>query len=381
MKLVFISNFFNHHQKFVSDVFYRECASYYFVSAEEMPEERKQLGYASLQAPYLIGAADLNNDILKNCDAVVIGSAPSQLIQSIKRDKLIFYYSERPLKQGNSPLKYLYRFFRWRKRDFGVRQLYMLCASAYAAADYAKFHLYKNCSYQWGYFPEAKAYAPEELFKKKHSSEILWCGRFLDWKHPDDALYAAKKLKDSGCRFRLTFIGTGEMEQALHRLTEELGLTEVVQFTGALSPEQVRQKMEQSGVFLLTSDHQEGWGAVLNEAMNAGCAVVASHAAGAVPVMVKHRQNGWIYPSGNIDALCRGIRYFLEHPEQQKMMGMQAYHSITDTWNAEVAAKRLIQLSEHILQGERFPDLYAEGPCSKAQMIKDDWFKDEEVID
>ena len=156
MKLVFISNFFNHHQKFVSDVFYRECASYYFVSAEEMPEERKQLGYASLQAPYLIGAADLNSDILKNCDAVVIGSAPSQLIQSIKRDKLIFYYSERPLKQGNSPLKYLYRFFRWRKRDFGVRQLYMLCASAYAAADYAKFHLYKNCSYQWGYFPEAK---------------------------------------------------------------------------------------------------------------------------------------------------------------------------------------------------------------------------------
>ena len=71
----------------------------------------------------------------------------------------------------------------------------------------------------------------------------------------------------------------------------------------------------------------------------------------------------------------------MEDPEQQKSMGMQAYRSITDTWNAEVAAKRLIQLSEHILQGERFPDLYAEGPCSKAQMIKDDWFKDEEVID
>ncbi len=47
---------------------------------------------------------------------------------------------------------------------------------------------------------------------------------------------------------------------------------------GAMSPDKVRAYMERADVFLFTSDFNEGWGAVLNESMNSGCAVVASHA-------------------------------------------------------------------------------------------------------
>ena len=45
-----------------------------------------------------------------------------------------------------------------------------------------------------------------------------------------------------------------------------------------------------------------------------------------------------------------------------------------DLWNAEIAAKRLIELSEAILGGEKKPNLFADGPCSKAEIIREDWY-------
>ena len=57
--------------------------------------------------------------------------------------------------------------------------------------------------------------------------------------------------------------------------------------------------MEQADVFLFTSNYLEGWGAVLNEAMNSACAVVAGHGIGAVPFLLKHGKNGLVYKTGN----------------------------------------------------------------------------------
>ena len=129
---------------------------------------------------------------------------------------------------------------------------------------------------------------------------------------------------------------------------------------------------------MFTSDRQEGWGAVLNESMNSGCAVVASHAIGAVPYLMKHNSNGLIYKSGDIDALYQNVKYLLDHPEEQRRLGEAAYRTITEEWNAEIAAERFVNLAQHILDGDKYPDLYESGPCSKAEIIKDDWFNDED---
>ena len=54
MKLVFISNFFNHHQKPLSDEFYRILGDeYHFISTTEMPQERLKMGYPVLTASYV----------------------------------------------------------------------------------------------------------------------------------------------------------------------------------------------------------------------------------------------------------------------------------------------------------------------------------------
>ena len=124
--------------------------------------------------------------------------------------------------------------------------------------------------------------------------------------------------------------------------------------------------MERAGIFLMTSDEKEGWGVVLNEAMNSGCAVVASHAAGGAPILLRQNDNGYLYPSGNTEALYERVKYLLVHPEEQERLGLSAYRTVTEHWNAETAAERLITLIRCMMNGDVYPMPYTDGICSPA---------------
>lgn len=382
MKTVFVSNYYNHHQSALSDALHRLTGgNYVFVATEELPEERRVMGYGQETVPDYVLYSYQSTEAYERCqrvineaDVVIAGSAPEYLLRErIKEGKLIFRYSERPLKKGFEPLNYLPRLLRWYARNPMCRPIYMLCASAYTAADYAKFGLFRNRCYKWGYFPETKWYDEKVLFALKQNGvpKILWCGRFLDWKHPDDAVCVAERLKQDGYRFELDFIGTGGLEPMLAKMIQDRGLEDCIHLLGAMPPEQVREHMERANIYLFTSDRNEGWGAVLNESMNSGCAVVASHAIGAVPFLMQDGENGLVYESGNVDMINEKVKYLLGHPEEQRRLGCAAYHTITEKWDADTAAERFIGLAQRILDGGKYPNPFANGPCSRAEIYKD----------
>lgn len=384
MKLVFVSNYFNHHQKsFCEELYKRLGNGFCFVSTGEMREERKKLGYSQDDHPGYV--FDAHNDLQKKeaaigmidaADVVIAGSAPEEMLSKrLRAGKLILRYSERPFKTKPSIAGRIYHSIRFKKRDLGDPNVYMLCAGAYAAKDFADMGLYRERMFRWGYFPEFFEYDTGELFAKKQPTEILWCGRFLDWKHPDDAVELARRLRDSGCDYHLNIIGTGVMEGELKQLVESQGLSERVDFLGSMPPEKVRLYMEKSGIYLLTSDRQEGWGAVLNEAMNSGCAVVASHETGSASYMLKHEQNGFIYKSGCIDDLYEKTKTLLATPDLQRRAGEEAYRTIKDTWNATTATDRLLKLIGRILNRDPVR-IFDDGPCSLASMNQEDWLVD-----
>lgn len=375
MKVVFLSNYFNHHQSALSDALWRLTdGNYVFLETTEMSQARRQLGYDTCSRPYTRRVQDAPEEalrLIREADLVITGSAPESWVRHrIRSGKLLFRYSERPLRRGVEPVKYLPRLILWHLRNPNRKPIYMLCAGTDTPGDYSRFFLFRNRMYRWGYFPERKQYSDiRGLLDSKDAAEILWCGRFLPLKHPDDALLAAGKLKDEGYAFRLTFLGMGEMEGRLRQMCKELELEDRVRFLGPQDSGQVRVYMERAGIFLFTSDHREGWGAVLNEAMNSGCAVIANRGAGASEVLVRHGENGILYSDGSTDAMYENLRYLLEHPQRQKQLGLSAYETIQGTWNAEVAAERTLMLAERILKGEKTPNLFAEGPCSMAKVV------------
>ena len=375
MKIVFVSNFFNHHQKPLCDALYNLLgADFSFISTESVPVARIKLGYAKDDHPQYVCQAYLNHEarmrairLINDADAVVCGSAPADYLKErLRAGKLVLRYSERPYKKKPSALKRLYHAVRFRMRDQGNKNVYLLCASAYTAQDFRSFGMYRNRMYKWGYFPEVKNHDIDRLIDRKKRNSILWCGRYIDWKHPDEAIRLAARLKAEGFDFCLNMIGTGAMEEQLKSMAEAYGLTDVVHFMGAMSPERVRTYMEDASIYLFTSDRQEGWGAVLNEAMASGCAVVASDAAGATPYLVHDGVNGSVYRSGNFADLLEKVQYLLCLPIVQAQYGRMAYKTVVDTWNGRVAAERLLLLIETLLVRGKYEALYKDGPCSRA---------------
>lgn len=349
-----------------------------------MREERKKLGYAQNDSPEYVLKSYENEqnrsraiELVNNADVVIAGAPPNDMLKMrIKKGKLLLRYMERPYKIKASFTKRIYHFLKWHQNDLWSKNVYLLCAGAYTAYDYSKVFMYKDRMFKWGYFPAVKKHSIDSLLDKKKKTTLLWCGRFIDWKHPDDAIYVAKKLKEKGYNFDLNIIGTGVMEDELKNMVNSFNLSNNVHFLGSMPTEQVRIHMEEAGVYLFTSDRQEGWGAVLNESMNSGCTVVANHAIGSVPYLLTDNKNGLIYESGNQNMLVDKVKYILDNPNEQSRLGKEAYNTIVSIWNAQNAVDRLLSMTEHILNENSSVALYQNGPCSKAEIIVDNWFKE-----
>lgn len=382
MQITFFSNFLNHHQlPFCLEMMKHLENQFTFVETEPIEQERLDMGYEDMGEKYPFVLKSYKNDecyarALKigfESDVVIIGSAPEIFIQErLRENKVTFRYTERILKQGLIRIldpRVSYGIWSQNTR-YKKKNMYLLCASAYTAYDMSLLKAYPDKKYKWGYFPEVKKHDIEQLMKKKRKDgkiSILWAGRFLKWKHPEVAVKTAEGLKKAGYQFKLTLIGDGEVKSDLVSYVQQNQLQDVVEFKGFMSPEKVRNHMEEADIFLFTSDFNEGWGAVLNESMNSGCAVVASHAIGSVPFLVKHGINGMIYKNGDDKELLSLVMQLCDDDNLRESIGKQAYRTLAEEWNAKNAAVNFLKLAQSILNGKK--NEIPSGPCSAAEVV------------
>lgn len=363
MTLTFVSNYINHHQIPLSDELYRILGTdYTFVQTEPMEAERIRMGWQdeSGKLPYLrlfYEEPEYCKKLIQDSDVVVFGGTDdeSYIKPRLAAGKLVIRNSERIYKSGQwkmiTPrgLKKKYEdHTRYRKAP-----VYLLCAGGYVASDFHLVRAYPNKMFKWGYFPETKHLHKETLLNKHKEGvvSLLWAGRFIDWKHPELPVLLAEHLKKRGYAFHLTMAGGGEMEEEIRKLIAEKKLEGEVTLCGYRRPAKVREMMEQAQIYLITSDYKEGWGAVLNEAMNSGCAVLSSHAIGAAPFLLRHGENGMIFQSGNLADLAEKAEFLLRSESERKRLGDAAYETILRDWNAEKAADRLVKVAGKLLGG------------------------------
>ena len=379
VRVAFVSNFLSHHQWPLCEAMQARVSQYHFVATMPIPDHKRQVGYRDMNTyPFVLRSYDpdqkkaVQESIMQN-EVVIFGDCPTSLIQQrMQAGKLSFLYTERFFKKGWwQPYKWTTRRrIARRTTDFNGRSYAILAAGAYVARDAHRVG-FKNPCYRFGYFPALKSYDIDALMVQKQQNTVprlLWVGRFLPWKHPEVVLDLAQHLKDAGQPFALDMIGTGKLEQSLKQRIERQQLSSVVNLLGAVSPEDVRRYMESADIFLCTSDYHEGWAAVINEAMNSGCCVIASNAAGATPTLITSERNGLIYPYGKNQVLQQQTEWALTHDVARQAMGREAYATMQSTWNADNAAARLMSLFEDLLAG-REPVLHPEGPCSLAPVL------------
>lgn len=382
MKIVFVSNYFNHHQQPVSMELDRLCredgGSYTFIQTAPMEEERVKMGWGEVfcNTPYLTNYWENParcQELIDRADAVIFGGTDEECyIQNrLRAGRTVWRYSERLYKTGRykfiSP-RGLYKKFLDHTRYAG-KPVYLLCSGAYVAGDFRLVLAYPGRKFRYGYFPAFKEYDLEQLmqgksYRRNGVVQIFWAARMIDWKHPELPVKLAAYLKEKGKSFRLLLAGDGVMRSRVEALADKLGVTGQVRFLGSQNPDKVRHLMEESDIYIATSDYGEGWGAVINEAMNSGCAVVANRAMGAVPYLINSGVNGYDYPNAGEKEFFSCVQELLEHPEQREQMGRAAYERISGLWNAQVAADRLYTCIKAGLAGDPIP-CFQDGPLSR----------------
>ena len=142
--------------------------------------------------------------------------------------------------------------------------------------------------------------------------------------------------------FTIDVIGDGEGRAVLEDMIRQHGLHGRVNLLGWRSPEQVREALSASRALVLPS-FAEGLPVVLMEALALGRPVVTTAIAG-IPELVDSA-NGWLVPSGSVDALAQAMKALLETGQEQlREMGQVGQQRVRAMHDPDTNAGHLASL-------------------------------------
>ncbi|RPF47013.1 glycosyltransferase involved in cell wall biosynthesis [Thermodesulfitimonas autotrophica] len=145
-------------------------------------------------------------------------------------------------------------------------------------------------------------------------AKLITVGRLVPWKHVDSIIEALVELNGTG----LVVVGDGPEKQRLEALTQSLGLTKRVYFTGQRSKEETHALMAACNIFVLNSSY-EGLPHVIVEAMQVGLPVIAT-AVGGTPEVVQDGETGLLIPPDDVQALQKALARLINNPDLRRML-------------------------------------------------------------
>lgn len=170
---------------------------------------------------------------------------------------------------------------------------------------------------------------------------ILFASKLETRKHCDDLLRAYKlilpSVPDTSIP-HLIIVGDGQERANLENLAADLNLDSVL-FAGFQNQSELPRFLDLASVFVLPSRH-EPWGLAVNEAMNAGTAIIVSEEVGCHVDLISDGIEGYKYPVRDIRALAAALSKVLESSEYTETIGRNALRRI-NKWSFEEDIKGL----------------------------------------
>lgn len=164
---------------------------------------------------------------------------------------------------------------------------------------------------------------------------ILFAGKMTERKRAGDLLDAYVRLSPDGQtepRPYLLLSGDGEKRPELEGRVKKLGWKSV-KFLGFKNQTELPRFYDLCDVFVLPSV-REPWGLVVNEAMNAGRAIIVSDQVGCAPDLVRHGENGFVFRSGDVCGLSKALGVTLGDRARCREMGRRS-SEIVNGWSYE----------------------------------------------
>lgn len=309
--------------------------NYRYVYSEALSPERKAIGWREMAegVPCVVADDPETREWIETCDVLVTSFRDCDLIERrAKRGLKTWYCNERWFKPiplfdcliGVTVPGWVrmavpgYR--KMARRFVGLVNEHdcvgILAIGPWAKGDFLQLGVRKEKIVGWGYFvaPSDENKAKVENEQRKDSIlKVLWAGRDISWKRSKDIVRAVALANKNLSTFQPSNSSTFQLTK----------------LTGVKSDE-VRKAMREHDVFVLASTAQEGWGAVVSEALEEGLNVIGTFEAGAsAAILPKER----LYHAGDVKALAKLL--------ERERCGELPPCSIGE-WTAEKAAERLL---------------------------------------
>jgi glycosyltransferase involved in cell wall biosynthesis len=198
---------------------------------------------------------------------------------------------------------------------------------------------------------DAHNYTPD--FSPRTENRILFVGRVTGEKQID-VLLKAISLLPAGLDAKLEIVGGGDQFKNLQHLTEQLGLSDRVTFSGYVTDEELRQAYTRATVFAMPSIAELQSIATM-EAMASALPVVAANAM-ALPHLVHDGENGYLFEPGNAQALADRIERILVMPQEELDVLKNASLAIVAAHDIQ----RTLSTFESLYRGEAVADPVTE---------------------
>jgi len=135
---------------------------------------------------------------------------------------------------------------------------------------------------------------------------------------------------------RLLFVGKGPDQSTAEMLVERLGLSDCVEFLGAvIQPDDILRRAD----LLLSTSERESFGLTIAEAMACEVPVVATNVGG-VPEVLQDGVCGRLVPLGCVQSMAEAAIEILRDPQQAQAMGQAGRKRVRERFDQETIVQQ-----------------------------------------
>ncbi len=160
--------------------------------------------------------------------------------------------------------------------------------------------------------PEARRALRERLGVASNAILLLFAGRLVPFKRPQDLVTAAAQLRAQGLQVEVAIAGSGPLESAVTAMAEQASVP--LHKLGFLNQTMMPAAYAAADILVLPSNGEETWGLVCNEAMASGTPVVVSDHVGCAPDLASDQRTGNSYRCGDPASLAKTVARMIAAP-------------------------------------------------------------------
>lgn len=175
---------------------------------------------------------------------------------------------------------------------------------------------------------------------------VLFMGAFRYYKGLPDLIHASAMSQA-----RLVILGAGPLEEKIHALVEQLGLSDRVQFVGAVNDQDKMAILSLSqAVVLPSSSRAEAFGISLLEGMMVGKALISTELHTGTSWVNQNEVTGYVVPPHSPRVLAEAMDAIVMHPDKTLEMGRAARLRFEECFTADKMAKAYLTIYRAMLE-------------------------------